>query len=325
MRYAGVAAAILMALGLADAAPVTAAALPEPIVWRQNVFSIPYHVHRQPGTEGAPVEVRLFVSDDAGRSWRLAGRSSPAIPSFTFSTTDDGEYWFSLRTVDQNARVTPSGPHQPGLRVIVDTQQPMLNLQAAPSPTGAVEIQWHAVDPNLRLDSLRIEARSGPGATWQPLAIGRPPVDVRGARSGHATWWPQGKIGRVTVRAEVIDHAGNRSISQSEVQLHRPATPNVAATTISNRASRTATSAGAAIAAPPPTTPAGVATRQSWPANQISQAPLGSAPSGIAPPPQPTRPLWRPGTGEASQPVVSQPPLTAVPHSIWPAAPLQQR
>jgi len=173
MRAAAVAAILLLALRAADAAPAPSAALPEPIAWRQNVFSIPYRIRNQPAAEAAVAEVQLFVSDDAGRTWRLAPRSMSSATSIIYTAAHDGEHWFSLRTIDQGGRVAPTGPHRPGLRVIVDTQQPKLNLQATASRAGAVDVRWHAEDTNLALDSLKIETRSGPNSQWQPLAIGR--------------------------------------------------------------------------------------------------------------------------------------------------------
>ena len=314
MRLARFAAMMLLALGSVDAAPAAPGAMPEPIVWRQNVFSIPYRVHSQPRAEGAPVEVQLFVSDDAGKSWQLAGRTAPTEPSFTFNAAHDGEFWFSLRTIDRTARVAPTGPHRPGLRVIVDTLQPVLDLQAAPVATGAVEVRWRALDANLKLDSLKIEVRSGANASWQPLAIGHPPVNVRGARSGQATWWPQGETGRVTIRAEVIDRAGNRSVTQSEVHLQRQTPPTVAAAPVSNGNSLwpqpSASTAAEPISSPPALTHGG----QSWPADQVTQAPVGSEPPGTAQPPSSAYPQWRPGAPATVPPRVSQLPMPQSTH-----------
>ena len=278
MRAAVVAAILLLALRAADAAPDPLTTLPEPIVWRQNVFSIPYRVRRPAGTEAVVAEVQLFVSDDAGHTWRLAPRTAPtgSASNITFTAAHDGEFWFSLRTIDRQGRVAPTGPHRPGLRVIVDTQQPKLTLQATASRAGAVDVRWYAEDVNLRLDSLKIETRSGPNSPWQSLAIGRPPVELRGARSGNATWWPQGETGRVTVRAEVFDHAGNPTVAQTEVTLRRRTTPPIAATPAAMR--------NQPISARP-------ATTQSWPTDQISLTPLGTAPTS-----RPTDPAWRPGT-----------------------------
>ncbi|MEX0938670.1 MAG: Ig-like domain repeat protein [Pirellulales bacterium] len=195
--------------------PVTPAA--EPIPWRQNVFSIPYHV--KPSAAQPPAEVLLYVSKDRGQTWELAARAEPRLLGFTFRAPHDGEYWFSLRTVDDQGSLSPEGPHQPELRVTVDTVAPRLDVSARRGASGQIELNWESVDPELLANSLKIEYQTDTDPTWRQLAIGAASASAQYTRSGRSAWWPPEQAERVALRAEVFDRAGNRSVSQTELDV----------------------------------------------------------------------------------------------------------
>lgn len=191
--------------------------LPEPIPWRQHVFSIPYRVQQMNTPQDRLAEVQLFCSSDGGTSWQLVGRAKAEVQSFTFRAPHDGDYLFSMRSIDSLGRALPNGPHRAKLRVAVDTVEPRLDLECTQGPAGEIKIGWRAVDPNLRPTSLIIETRTGPDDVWQPLAIGTPLATVRSTVTGQATWWPKRDAASVNVRAEIMDQAGNRSVVQDQV------------------------------------------------------------------------------------------------------------
>jgi hypothetical protein len=292
--------AALCAAGLALNCAISAATAqtptgpPQPIAWRQRTFAIPFRVN--PGE--SPTEVRLFMSVDGGRNWQLVGRQNPQHGSFTYRAAADGEYWFSLRTVDAQGRLSPAAPHHAELIVQVDTLAPRLQLSAARGPAGEVELRWQAVDPQLRVDSLKIEYQTSPGGPWRRMAI-RQPTDstARSTRIGKATWWPDEKTDRVALRAEVFDRAGNSAVSQASVDLNSAGaqiagpiqaappggTPAQPIATLDPPSQRLLPPAGVArpeTGPQPSESPAPDSASpgsQSWPADEVSQRPLNSS------------------------------------------------
>src|SRR5581483_10530943 len=67
--------------------------LPKAVYSRQASFPIPFRVEggQTPGIKG---EVQLYLSEDRGGSWKLAGRAPLAGTQFDFRAPRDGEYWF---------------------------------------------------------------------------------------------------------------------------------------------------------------------------------------------------------------------------------------
>ena len=172
-----------------------------------------------------PVEVQLFVSEDHGKKWRLEAKVEPPKKEFSFDTGGrDGEYWFSIRTVDRQGRSHPDGGHQPQLRVVVDTMAPRLELNATRGEGGEVNVRWKVLDTGgLKSDSFKIEYQAS-GESWQPMAI-----DAQNQRSlkytlvGDGTWWPAAANGPVLLRGTITDEAGNPAVSQVQLHLDRVA------------------------------------------------------------------------------------------------------
>ncbi|HZZ70950.1 MAG TPA: hypothetical protein VFE24_01780 [Pirellulales bacterium] len=206
------------------------AGLPEPKLTRQSVFSIPFRVTpaRTPGEQ--PVEVQLFVSIDQGRSWQMDGRVLPSQGTFSFRGQRDGEYWFSIRTVDAQGQLHPSGPTAPGMRVIIDTVPPQLDLLAERGANGEVRARWQASDLNLAQNSFKLEYQTAPNQPWQPVSIEAPRNQPLNQLGGATTFWPQPNPQGVVVRATVLDRAGNPTIAQISVdQPAQAEAPNAAA------------------------------------------------------------------------------------------------
>ena len=123
------AAALLLALASGPRADETATAPeePKPIFTRQGRFSIPFRVDA-PAEVAPPAKVRLFVSEDGGTRWHLDAEVPPSQQRFDFRSLHDGEYWFTIRSIDAQGRSYPDGAYEPQLRVIVDTLAPRLDL-----------------------------------------------------------------------------------------------------------------------------------------------------------------------------------------------------
>lgn len=188
-----------------------------PIATRQTAFSIPFKVDRTAATP--PEEVHLHVSPDRGGRWDLYDKVKPDRGSFVFRAPHDGEYWFSIRSVDRQGIVTPSGAFTPGLKVIVDTLAPRLDVTAERLSAGELSAQWQIVDPSLKPDSLKIEYRTDDTGEWEELAASQARItEGRSTLTGDGVWWPQNAPGPITLRIQVSDQAGNPAVTQVVVK-----------------------------------------------------------------------------------------------------------
>jgi hypothetical protein len=197
------------------ASPITS--LPDAIPTRQTYFSIPFTVPPPADASQAPVEVRLYVSADAGGSWTLAGRVEPRQTSFAYRAPRDGEYWFAIRTVDRQGRIRPEKSGGPELRVIVDTVPPHLELTAWRAPDGQIIVHWVSSDPLLKPESLKIECQMAGDPAWRPVGIDPPREPGRSTYDGQ-TSLRLNSTGQVALRAEISDQAGNLATMQTTVR-----------------------------------------------------------------------------------------------------------
>jgi len=188
----------------------TAPALPQPTVMRQRLFAIPYQLGRADDPARSPVEVQLYVSGDRGAHWNLYAKGPPTQSQFMFRAGSDGEYWFTIRTVDRSGQVRPEAIRGPGLRVIVDTRPPGAKA-AAPriaegkGPAGtavssrgigragvegrsAVETAFPGLPPGERprmVNSLLFDLEYEVDSVG-PAGIGR--IELWGTRDGGKSW-----------------------------------------------------------------------------------------------------------------------------------------
>ncbi len=177
---------------------------------KQRVFRIPIEVSAE-RTE-AIKELRLFVSTDQGNTWTRVASVAPSQRSFTFRSRADGEYWFGLSYVDQSGRAEPEDMRQqtPGLKVVVDTAQPILQMRPSVREQDKAGVEWRILDDQpIELSSLRIEYRDKRDGRWQDL-------HPEGMLEGRVDW-PAGPDQSFVVRATIEDRAGN--VGSTEVDV----------------------------------------------------------------------------------------------------------
>jgi hypothetical protein len=193
---------------------------PQPIVTatRQNAFTIPFSINATKTSADQPVEAQLHLSTDQGATWAISSRVPPNKGSFVFRAPHDGEYWFSIRTVDAQGVTRPNGPMAPLLKVAVDTVAPRLDISVTRGPAGEIVARWQAVDPNIKLGSFKLEYQVTSTGPWEKVAVESPPSAMKHTMSGEATWWPSGSTGPILVRAEISDLAGNPAVTQAVVK-----------------------------------------------------------------------------------------------------------
>jgi hypothetical protein len=166
-------------------------------------FRIPFQAG--PGKERLK-QLQLFYSTDQGRTWQPSAVAPPDQEFFRFICTQDGLYWFTVQTVDRDGRAFPATLEgaQPSLKVVVDTQPPVVQLRPLPGRGGGeVGVAWEVRDDNLDLrqpDALRLEYRPASGVGWTPL-----PADP----SATQHYWNPQTNAAVEVRLRAKDRAGN--------------------------------------------------------------------------------------------------------------------
>ncbi len=186
-------------------------------VTRQTTFSIPFSVAA--GTRN-PVEVHLYVSRDAGRTWRLYARQTPGARRFTFTAEGDGDYWFASRTIAASQAAGTQYSLHAEMQIIVDTVEPECEFNVRAGQQGAVIANWHIYDPHLDKNSLRIEYRSRVTEPWTPVSVA-PPTNAspQDRLDGQTSWSLKTPAPTVDVRAEVCDRAGNRTVVNRRLLL----------------------------------------------------------------------------------------------------------
>jgi len=165
-------------------------------------FRIPFQAG--PGEQRLK-QLQLFFSTDQGRTWQPSAIAPPEQRHFRFQSERDGLYWFSVQTMDQEGRFYPQTMEnaQPSLKVIVDTQAPVVALHALPQRGGQVGVAWEVRDDNLDTslpDALRLEYRAAGAGAWMTIP--------RNAGAAQAYWTPETN-GMLEVRLRARDRAGN--------------------------------------------------------------------------------------------------------------------
>ncbi len=183
-------------------------------------FRIPFQAG--PGDQRLK-QLHLFVSNDQGRSWQASAIAPVEQRHFRFLTDRDGSFWFAVQTEDLEGRRYPASMEgaQASLKVVVDTQPPLISLEGLQPYSGQVGVSWDVRDENLDLaaaDSLRLEYRPVGGMTWLP---------VPGQRvHAKAYWTPLGSSPQ-EVRLRVRDRAGNWGEALTTVGLSGTQAPVV--------------------------------------------------------------------------------------------------
>ena len=142
-----------------------------PLPRGKRFFPFLFDVDQPTDAARQPVEVQLLVSHDKGAHWQLYARALPNQKQIPFRTATDGEYWFAVRTVDRAGKFHPETITGPGLRVIVDTTPPEMQLSAQCGQAGQINVQWQINEIHPKSESLSIQYRLSPDGPWQTVAV----------------------------------------------------------------------------------------------------------------------------------------------------------
>ena len=140
--------------GSALAQSPTATQLPKMTYTKNTIFHLPVQMDER--TRANVREVCLYVKSGSG-DWVRQETGLPTMTQFSYKVPRDGEYWFSLVTIDKAGRMTPADVSQeaPGLRVTVDTQAPVIDVQPWTSPEGDFCLRCQVQDANPDAKSLK--------------------------------------------------------------------------------------------------------------------------------------------------------------------------
>ena len=211
------------------------------IATKLSGFGVPFKINSD---DSAYIEVQLYLSRDAGKTWSFYGRKNTDEQEFRFEADEDGEYWFSLKTLSRDRRLLPEGDPQPELKILVDTVKPKLNVRFQADPAGRVICRWQAIDKNIAPASIKLLYQpvlsDGTVKPWQTVPVNLGGVARNGVYADQVGWWPETTEATVNVAVEIADVAGN-SVRQTR-KVNLPATawrtrnsstalPNLAAAT----------------------------------------------------------------------------------------------
>jgi hypothetical protein len=210
--------ALFVVATLLGGLPGARAAEPGETIYTNKMhFRIPFRYDPAEMQRLGAREVQLFVSTDEGRAWHLVQRVVPLAGRFEFRAPSDGVYWFCVRTLDGRNALHPADDQiAPGLKVVVDTTRPRLELTLQQVSAGRVELSWRCEDPNLDLSQLAMEYIQTGDAAWSA-------VRVVPQTSGRTAWSiPRG--GQVAVRGSIRDLASNETQAQNQIEIRQDAT-----------------------------------------------------------------------------------------------------
>src|SRR5947209_3383311 len=107
-----------LALGIALAAPPCDQ---DVFTVKDRNLTIPIRVNAERTAEIC--EMRLFVSNDQGKTWAQSDVAKPGLDSFAYSAPGDGLYWFTLQVIGKNGQAEPAEPSTsvPHLKVRIES------------------------------------------------------------------------------------------------------------------------------------------------------------------------------------------------------------
>lgn len=154
-------------------------------------------------------KVELFVTDDAGRTWRSYGFDEDQRSPFSVEVTREGLYGFGLIVESANglAGLPPRDGDVPELWVVVDLTKPFGRIvsveQGEGDRAGEVFIRWEASDARLAERGIRLAFSERVDGPWTTFASGLP-------NTGQYVWRVDRRVpDRVYLRLEIRDEAGN--------------------------------------------------------------------------------------------------------------------
>lgn len=179
---------------------LSAPSMPTKKFMTKSVFYLPVKVDDR--VRSTLKEIRLYVKDDPNKGWLLQDKVAPTQTYFTFRAPRDGEYWFTVVTVDKMGKAVPGDLRNegPGVIVLLDSQPPQVEVRPLPPCPEGTLFQTVVRDANPDLNKVHV-AYQGSDMEWRSL-------DPHPARMDHFCI-PEQAACTGLVRVEAVDLAGN--------------------------------------------------------------------------------------------------------------------
>src|SRR5262245_34518893 len=216
-------------LAQSPGATMAADSLPKKSYTNKTMFRLPVRIDEP--SRGSVQEIRLYVKRGTGE-WACEQTAPPTQSFFAYHAPQDGEYWFTVVTVNKQGQANPADVTRepPSLVVVVDTQAPDVEVRPLPVASGEVFLQCEIRDTNPDMLSCKLEYRAA-DQSWRPLdQLGDTPGIFR---------VPDAEVLTGQLRATVCDLAKNTAIKQI------------------NMAAAAMTASSSVLAPPPPPPPLG--------------------------------------------------------------------
>jgi len=198
----------------------------DPLVTNVSRFEIPFDVESTAGQSVDGFAV-LFGSTDGGNSWEQLQSVPVASQGFPFAAPRDGLYAFAVRMTDAAGHlIAPQAGATPELQILVDTVAPELSLDVDPAGSAEALVRWHTPDSSAQSSSLVLEYSDSVDGVWRR-------IPVTPSTSGQTTIHADPGTA-VSVRAAIVDAAGNRGEASAQLVL----------SPVANDAAKEGTSAG---------------------------------------------------------------------------------
>ncbi|MCI0377286.1 MAG: hypothetical protein L0215_06760 [Gemmataceae bacterium] len=134
----------------------------------RNVVHLPIQINERDRSK--ILEVQLYVKEGPQAPWTLRDKAPVTQPFFSFRAVRDGEYWFSVVTLDRSGQTVPHDvtKEAPGLIVVVDTTPPAADVQNLGAAPEGYKIHCAVVDANPDLLKTRFFFQTC-DQMWRPL------------------------------------------------------------------------------------------------------------------------------------------------------------
>jgi hypothetical protein len=143
--------------------------LPDKSYMNKNPFYLPVTLDER--TRNNLQEIQLYCKEDPNQPWVMKAKISPKQNYFNFKAPHDGEYWFTLVTVDKKGAASQLD-ETPNLIVHLDTQAPQIGMSALPECSDGKVVQVDVRDLNLDASKTQFLFQTG-NKSWhrvEPMA-----------------------------------------------------------------------------------------------------------------------------------------------------------
>lgn len=193
-------------------------------VVKSNTFNIGYSLD-QIGPSGVGA-VKLFISEDNGRTWYEYGNDPDRISPFSVKVEKSGQYGFAIRALSGIGLSDdpPQPGHLPEMVVVVDQIAPRPKLGIPQQGHGVthnqVQFSWVLIDADLPEQPVMFSRAFSPNGPWEPISGWI-------ENTGRFHWAVDQTIDRpIYIRMEARDIAGNIGKVDSDqplqIDLTRP-------------------------------------------------------------------------------------------------------